>query len=176
MNKTPSSLDKLDWDIQPPRDLWPEIQAKISLADNQIAGTPKIKHGWMPLAMAACLMLTVGSLSLSFYALNQNTQQLQMQTALLLQQQDAIRSIELQHEAVKSQLVGLLQNSSNELSPTLVADANNILNTTEMAAEQLKRAIADDPNQDEYLKKLAETYRQEAELLNRIKSGQELAI
>ena len=176
MNKSPSILDSLDWDIEPSRDLWPEIEAKLSEHTVSTAPIYQTQSKWMPMAMAACLMLTVGSMSFSFYALNQNNQQVQMQTALLLQQQEAIRSIELQHEEVKSQLVGLLQNPGDTLSPTLVADANDILNTTELAAKQLKRAIAEDPSQSLYLKKLARTYRQEAELLKRIKTSQELAI
>lgn len=191
-------LDALDWDIQPERDLWPSIKAQIenqsaeSLRKTQVTHTAKteptnrvetnvveLKYktpAWMSVAMAACLMVAVGALSISYYAMERNEQYLNLQASVLMQHQETIRAIDAQHQETKNRLVSLLSNPQNNLNPTLVADARAILNTTEAASLQIKQAIEDAPDKRAYLNMLVETYQREAELLNRIKLGQELSI
>ena len=163
MNKQNDNLlGNLDWDIEPSRDLWPEISAKLK-QDSNLSGATDLQStdgfeplqvrdnirshpSWMPVAMAACLTIAIGSLSLSYYSMNRNSEYMELQAAVLMQHQETIRAIEAQHEEVKTNLVALLSNQNGALSPTLVAEAQAILNTTDAASEQIKRAIENSPD------------------------------
>ena len=187
MNKQDDNLlGGLDWDMEPSRDLWPEISAKLQHSNSfekndYIEQTPSVNNirshpSWMPVAMAACLMIAIGSLSLSYYSMNRNSEYMELQAAVLMQHQETIRAIEAQHEEVKTNLVALLNNENGALNPTLVAEAHSILNTTDAASEHIKRAIENSPDKQAYLKMLVETYQRETDLLKRIKLSQELSI
>lgn len=176
--KTKGLLDTLNWNMEPDRDLWPDIAARIDEDSRYAYATPIIKKSptWMPIAMAACLVLAIGSVSMSYYSMQRNTQYLELQATVLMQHQETIRSIEAQHQDVKLRLTALLSNPNGNLDPTLVAEANKILATTSTASDQIKRAIENSPDKQAYLAMLVKTYQRETELLNRIKLGQELSI
>lgn len=183
-------LDSLNWDIEPERDLWPEISAKLEKQTSATAiqapidETPLASNGaqvstlhrWMPAAMAACLMIAVGSMWLSYYSMNRNSEYMELQATLLMQHQETIRAIEAQHQEVKTRLVALLENEADVLDPILVSEAQSILDTTESASAEIKRAIENAPNKQAYLNMLVKTYQRETDLLKRIKLGQELSI
>ena len=174
------ALDQLNWDMEPERDLWPNIAARIkeeapvqsNVTQLPVRSTPM----WMPVAMAACLVLAVGSVSFSYYAMQRNNEYMELQATVLMQHQETIRAIEAQHQDVKLRLASLLSNPDGNLDPTLVAEANAILDTTSAASEEIKQAIANAPDKQAYLAMLVKTYQRETELLDRIKLGQELSI
>lgn len=178
MSNTPKNqLESLDWDMQPERDLWPGIAARIEQESVSTVHSPKPSTPiWMPVAMAACLMLAVGSVSFSYYAMQRNEQYMELQATVLMQHQETIRAIEAQHQEVKVRLAALLSNPDGNLDPQLVSEANEILEATNVASEQIKQAIANAPDKQAYLAMLVNTYQRETELLNRIKLGQELSI
>ena len=177
-------LDELNWDIEPKRDLWPEIAARIEqdsgayIDGNNVKPIIVKQHtpAWMSIAMAACLMIAIGSVSLSYYSMQRNDEYLQVHATVLMQHQETIRAIEAQHQEVKTRLVALLNNPDGSLNPNLVAEANAILSTTSQASAQIKQAIHNAPDKQGYLNMLVKTYQRETELLNRIKLSQELSI
>ncbi|MEO0367998.1 MAG: hypothetical protein AAF197_04340 [Pseudomonadota bacterium] len=178
MQDQKSGLHQLNWDLEPDRDLWPSIEARLEARSEQLPSRTN-RHApplWMSLAMAACVILAIGSVTISYLSMQQNNRYMQMQASILMQHQKTIRSIEVQHEEVKAQLVTLLSNQNAHLNPRLVAEANSILSTTQSASSQIKRAIENHPDQQDYLTMLVKIYQQEAELLKRIQLSQELSI
>ncbi len=188
MNKSDRTLlHDLEWDIPPDRDLWPEIAAQLQHqqeANNaDKAARWSVPHTWMPTAMAACLMLALTSLGVSYYSVQRNAQiaertdqYLEFQAAILAQHQATINAMEAQQQEVRLHLAAILSDDASGLNPRLVADARAVLVTTATASAQIKAAIEHSPDQSTYLKLMASTYQREADLLKRIKLGQELAI
>ncbi len=180
-------LNSLDWDIPPERDLWPGIAAQLhekpSFDTVEKPTGWALRQQWMPTAMAACLMLALTSLGISYYSVQQNSelaqrnsQYLELQAAILAQHQATINAMETQQQEVRLRLAAILSDEANALNPQLVADARAVLDTTAVASAQIKAAIQNSPDQASYLQLLANTYQREADLLRRIKLGQELAI
>ena len=71
-------LDELNWDIKPERDLWPDIHSNIRFAgkpkrpvefDHEasltITGSRQARRLWMPMSMAACMMLALSAFIMS---------------------------------------------------------------------------------------------------------------
>ena len=62
-------MAELNWDIQPRRDLWPDISSKIRFADKRKQHMPnseaKTNKPWLPYAVAASTVFAVVSLMLS---------------------------------------------------------------------------------------------------------------
>jgi hypothetical protein len=85
MNDQTKYLDTLNWDIEPGRDLWPDVHSNIRFAgkpermsepeftmqqEQAIVGSnaqrlSSVRRLWMPMSMAACMMLALGAFIMS---------------------------------------------------------------------------------------------------------------
>lgn len=162
-------LADMQWEISPERDLWPDIEQRLS-------HLPPIKknlsqRGWMPYAVAACLILTVASTFLASMAMINSQRMVQAQEAMALYHQAQLDLIEQQHQLVRVQVVKLLALENNNLNPNLVAEMKKVMVDVDLASAQIKNAIKLQPNNPEYPSMLVSTYQHELKLLNRIRSG-----
>lgn len=161
-------LENLNWDIQPERDLWPEIQAGIRFRKQE----KHSHHGsnWMPMAVAACLMLAVGAFVMSSMSFYQTQQTHQMQANYIGYQKAQIALMEQEHAAVRAQFVSLLDNDFGNANPEIADELRMFLETIDMASAEIKQAMLVQPLNSKYPTKLARTYQEELNLLNKIKS------
>lgn len=180
--KTDNALQKLNWDIEPERDLWADIDSNI-----RFSGKPKreLEHSstsvltaaneresrrWAPLAIAACGVMAVVSVIMSGLSLQRANQTYELQAQLVEYQQSHIALMEQQHNVVRAQFVNFIENQTAPLNPKAAQELRATLATFDKASMQLKEALLAQPTNTRYANTLADTYQQEAELLNKIKA------
>lgn len=179
-DKQTNSLKDLNWAIQPDRDLWADIDSNIrfsGLPKREAASeTTSEKTGlerrrpWVPIAVAACTIMAVASVLLSGLSLQRANQTFELQAKMVEYQQSHIALMEQQHKAVRAQFVSLIENQNTPLNTDLVNEIRATLATFDQASTQLKEALLAQPTNTRYAATLADTYQQEAELLNKIKA------
>ncbi len=181
MNDKPeNTLKDLNWDIQPERDLWADIDSNIRFsgkpkrgfesADDDSVNTQKARKPWIPIAVAACSVMAVMSVVLSGLSLQRANQTYELQAKMVEYQQSHIALMEQQHQAVRAQFVSLLESQTSPLNAQAIEDLRMTLATFDTASAELKEALLNQPTNTRYAVTLAETYQQEAELLNKIKA------
>jgi len=189
MNDTHTDLDSLDWDIQPERDLWPDIKSNIEFSgkpqtiDNEPEPLPsnilvldKSRPAWVPMSIAACLMLAFGAFIMSSLSLQKANQTYDLQANYIEYQKTQIALIEQQHQQVRAQFTTLLSGEVGELNPNSVAEITAVLMTIDDASTELKKAILARPMNSKYAPMLARTYKKELKLLNKFKTANGLSI
>ncbi len=196
MNDETKYLDKLDWDIEPDRDLWPDIHSNIRFAgkpslattpdttDSGFNTTPDIvsalpsttKRLWMPMSMAACLMLALGAFILSSMSFQRAQDTYALQADYIEYQKSQISLIEQQHKHVRAQFTALLNGELGPINPATAAEVQAVLLTIDDASLQLKEAILAQPTNTNYSSMLARTYQEELKLLNKFKTANGLSI
>lgn len=190
MNDDQNYTDQLDWDIQPERDLWPDIKSNIRFAGKPetVAVIPKNTEAlnntvatsrfqsWMPMSVAACLMLAFGAFIMSSLSFQKAQQTYDLQANYIEYQKTQISLIEQQHKQVRAQFTALLSGEIGELNPASVAEVTAVLMTIDNASSELKKAILAQPMNASYSSMLARTYQKELKLLNRFKTANGLSI
>lgn len=168
------ALMSLDWEIEPERDLWPDISSRI-----RFAGKPKTvasKTNWAPAAVAACMLFAFGALILSSMSYQRTQQTYAMQASYIEYQKSQISLIEQQHKQVRAQFVALLAGEYGDIDPNTVAEVQAVLMTIDSASAELKQAILSQPMNSNYSAMLARTYQEELKLLNKFKSQNGMSI
>ncbi len=161
-------LSNLEWNIQPDRDLWPDISSRIYFADKTIKSTPV----WMPFAMAASLVLATVALVFSSMTYQHSLDANKYQASLAMYQDAQLALIEQQHQMVRVQFSQLLQNKRNSLSPGFVSELETLMLNIDTASIEIKKALILQPNNPNYTSMLVRTYQQEIKFLNTIQSSQ----
>lgn len=179
-DKEKNSLKDLNWEIQPDRDLWADIDSNIRFSglpkrelpgDIEAAETSSSRRKpWVPVAVAACTIMAVASVVLSGLSLQRANQTYELQAKMVEYQQSHIALMEQQHKAVRAQFVSLIENQNTPLNADAVNEIRATLATFDQASTQLKEALIAQPTNTRYAATLADTYQQEAELLNKIKA------
>ena len=165
-------INQLDWDIEPDRDLWPQIQSGIRFRRQEKSST----RTWMPMAVAACLMLAVGAFVMSTMSYMQAQQTHQMQANFIEFQKAKIALIEQEHAGVRAQFVALLDGQLGDVNPQTAAELRQVLMTIDQASAEIKAAMLAQPLNTSYANKLAQTYQEEVNLLKQIQSANGLSI
>ena len=184
-NSTKAALESLDWDIQPERDLWPDIHSNIRFAGKPKQGTEEnvvsdtantratTNHrtvAWLPLGIAACFILAFGAFILSSLSYRNSLNAYEMQASFIDYQKSQISLIEQQHAHVRAQFVALLNGDHGPINPSTVSEVQAVLLTIDEASLELKEAILAEPLNKNYAGMLARTYQEELKLLNRFKT------
>lgn len=178
------ALDSLDWDVQPERDLWPDIHSNIRFSgkpqpdlESQLesgsvaAHRPKNKViAWAPISIAACMMLALGAFVMSTLSYRNSLNTYQMQASFIDYQKSQISLIDQQHAQVRAQFVALLDGELGPIDPSAVAEVRAVLLTIDDASLELKEAILAEPLNKNYASMLARTYQEELRLLNKFKA------
>jgi len=186
MNEKPTNtLHDLDWDIQPERDLWADIDSNIRFSgkpnrdfDTQLTDTShtqtqhhnKPRRPWVPVAIAACSVMAVVSVVMSGMSLQRANQTYELQAQMVEYQKSHIALMEQQHKVVRAQFVSFIENQTMPLNADAAEQLLATLATFDAASTQLKEALIAQPTNTRYATTLADTYQQEAELLNKIKA------
>ncbi|MBT8115751.1 MAG: hypothetical protein KJP04_10225 [Arenicella sp.] len=171
-------LAELEWDTQPRRDLWPDIASKIRFADRRLKIKQRwtSKSVWVPTAIAASLVLVIGTVMFNSVLYQQNLANQKYQAAMALYQEAQLQLIEQQHQTVRLQLAGLLNRQNANLSPDFVAEVEKLMQNIDSAASEIKKAISSQPNNPNYTSLLVRTYQQELKLLNRVETTPDTTI
>ncbi|MFT5137350.1 MAG: hypothetical protein ACI9XU_002320 [Arenicella sp.] len=173
-------MGELNWDIQPRRDLWPDISSKIRFADKRKQHTPnseaKTNKPWLPYAVAASTLFAVVSLMFSTMSYQYAQDSKQQNAALVQYQQAQLALIDQQHRMVRVQFARLLEEQSDTLNPAFVTEVSTLMMNIDQAASQIKNALVTQPNNPSYTFMLVSTYQQELNLLNKVKSNKGVSI
>lgn len=165
------ALMALDWEIEPERDLWPDISSRIRFAERaNKSSTPSTKQYWAPAAIAASMLFALGALVFSSMSYTTSQQAYEMQANYIEYQKLQISLIEQQHKKVRAEFVALLSGQYGEVDPNTVAEVQAVLMTIDSASAELKQAILAQPLNSHYSTMLARTYQEELKLLNKLKS------
>lgn len=167
-------LAALDWEIEPEKDLWPDISSKIRFADR--AKASKRSRSWAPFAIAASSVLAVVSILFSSMSMQYARESQRTQEAMVMYQQAQLSLIDEQHQMVRTQFVQLLAQEQENLNPAFVTEIQQVMEDVDNAAEQIKEAIKTQPSNPDYPSMLVNTYQHELKLLNRVKSRNGLSI
>ncbi len=184
-------LDQLNWDIEPERDLWPEVHSNIRFAGKPllldsseanvspnlgISSSNKVRRLFMPISMAACMMLAIGAFVMSSMSFQRAQETYQLQASYIDYQKAQISLIEQQHQQVRAQFTALLGGELGPINPTTVAEVQAVLLTIDTASLELKEAILAQPTNTNYASMLARTYQEELKLLNKFKTANGMSI
>ena len=162
------ALQELPDEEAPQRDLWPQIEAQLPVRETKI-----YNRRWMPVALAASLVVSFGAVWLSwnnlqtakaFYASSQ--QGIDEQNQLSIQSQ--IDTMEHEYGLAKSALLAQIGMNSANSDEDLLADVKSNLIIIEQATSELKAAIAKQPEDPALLKLLNTTYQQELAVLSNL--------
>ena len=168
-NQITRQLADLNWEIEPERDLWPDISSKIRFANR--GKKYSAKSVWMPLTLAASI--AVAAASLFFAGLNyQKAEDAQIfQAEMEKKYHDSqLALIEQQHQMVRAQLASFLQNDGQSTDSNFVMEVQALMQNVDQASIEIKNAIGVQPNNPDYTSMLMRTYQQEIKILNLIKS------
>jgi hypothetical protein len=185
-------IKELEWDIQPERDLWPDIKSSIRFAgkpeavdsssdpatsiDSNVVVISAKRLPWVPMSVAACLMLAFGAFLMSTLSLQKAQQTYDLQANYIEYQKTQISLIEQQHQQVRAQFTALLSGEIGNLNPSSVAEITAVLMTIDDASNELKKAILAQPMNANYSTMLERKYQQEIRLLNKVKTANGLSI
>ncbi|NNC99501.1 MAG: hypothetical protein HKN85_04915 [Gammaproteobacteria bacterium] len=179
-NRSPSESDtdqqpgyklaELNWDLQPARDLWPDISSRIRFADRQLKPSAKIKKAsWQPFALAASVVFATVSLVFSSMTWQKAQDADKYQAALAVYHAAQIQLIDQQHQMVRAQFSQLLQRDRENLDPAFVTELETLMTNVDLASAEIKKALAAQPNDPDYASMLVRTYQQEVKMLNKVK-------
>jgi len=174
-NQVSRALAGLNWEIEPKRDLWPDISSKIRFA-NRGKKTPA-KSIWMPLTLAASI--AVAAASLFFAGLNyQKAEDAQIYQAEMENRylESHLALIEQQHQMVRAQLASFLQNNSESADSNFTMEIQALMKNVDQASIEIKNAIRVQPNNPDYTSMLMRTYQQEMKILNLILSNRVIPV
>jgi hypothetical protein len=135
-----------------------------------------VKRLWMPMSMAACMMLALGAFVMSSLSFQRAQDTYQLQASYIDYQKSQISLIEQQHAHVRAQFTTLLSGELGTINPATVADVQAVLLTIDSASLELKEAILAQPTNANYSSMLARTYQQELKLLNKFKTANGMSI
>lgn len=178
-------LDQLNWDIQPERDLWPDVHSNIRFAskpklatsvDDVLVNSSTTQRLWMPMSIAACMMLALGAFIMSSMSFKRAQDTYALQASYIEYQKSQINLIEQQHSQVRAQFTALLGGELGPINPATVAEVQAVLLTIDTASLELKKAILAQPTNASYSSMLARTYQEELKLLNKFKTANGMSI
>jgi anti-sigma factor RsiW len=142
--------------VEPPRDLWPDIAARLA---PRPARRPARALPWLPLAAAAVLLLVlVGALVLRGWSPG----------AAPPETETALGASPAPGRALSRQVLAALERQRGNLSPATVSSLEGSLAALDRSIGDLRAALASDPGNRRLHLWLAERYRQELELLQRL--------
>ncbi len=154
---------KLTSEIEPETDLWPAIVDAIRELPQE-----DVNHGtqnsWMPMALAASILIAVGSLGFIGYT-NYSVQQ---SVAPLADNQSTIDLIEQPYQTAKASYMTAIAVNDNAMSPEVRAVLKKNLKIIDQASEEIRLALKSNPNDPFLTDALLMTRQKEIQLLNQV--------
>jgi len=153
-------------EIQPDNDLWPNIALTISELPQEEANHKK-SNSWMPLAMAASLLIAVGSISFAGYTHFSLAQQIST-VANINEEQSVIDLIEQPYRVAKSSYVSSLVTQRQVMSQEVEDVLTENFKIIEDASEKIREALKNNPNDPFLADALLLIHQKEIDLLNQV--------
>ena len=155
--------------VKPERDLWPAIAERVRELPQETVQTAPQKN-WMPVAMAASLMIAIGSLGFAGYTSMRVNQELQ-QTA---QAESMIDSIEAPFQMARASYLRAIASQEHEMSPEVREVLRKNLKIIHEAADEIRTALRANPEDPFLAEALVLANQKELQLLNQMtQQGQE---
>lgn len=157
---------QLPKDIQPEHDLWPNIANRIKdLPQEQ----PRAKQNtWLPLAMAASLLIAIGALGFAGYTNVQLQQQLEQTADSEAKVQALIDAIEQPYQTARTSYLQALATQEQQLSAEEREVVRKNLEIINNAADEIRAALVKNPNDPLLMEALILTHNKELALLNQL--------
>lgn len=165
-------LTNIDWDIQPARDLWPEIESKLEPRQNQQAMQNvfylKFKK-IIPLSMAASFLVAVFMYG-GFDSQESGNEPTAMGVSHFGEHNRQISLMKSQHAIVRKQLLDVLNRDGGHFDEQFIVDIEHALASIDEAVLELTEGARDDPENAIFSFILAKTYKQESDLLRMLEN------
>ena len=162
----PTQLNRLPREIEPPRDLWPGIAARLQTP----RAAPRSSHAyrWLPLATAASLLVAVGAALFSYHNLRTQSPPALAQTLDWTPGVPArqVAHIEQLHAAERQRLRQTLAARATSMDTQTLATLRKNLEIMDRASEEIRAAIKAQPQNGQWVNLLLDNYQQEFEMLN----------
>lgn len=156
---------QLNRNIEPERDLWPAIAEKINEIPQQ-EHSPKKNNSWMPMAMAASLMIAIGAISFAGYTYNSVNK---WDGATDLNRNiSSVQLIEQPYLIAKASYLTALATSEKQISSSVRDVLRKNLLIIDNAAREIRHALKNNPNDPFLTEALILTRQKELELLNQV--------
>lgn len=191
IEKLSNALADLDWDIQPKRDLWPDIESKLENKPSSdtrpdetkganvvsISERASLKNTWMSIAIAACLVLTVCSLGFNYVAYSKlsEIQNLQVAANQAGSGLTAFRHVS-QPSLVRQQILQLVKDKRYQIDSATLVEVETALRSFDQVYSEISNEIQGQPSNSELTYMLIEMYQQEAQLLEMLRMAREPSI
>jgi len=172
-------LGELPRDVQPARDLWPEIKAQIA-ADQPRAARPVHTQRWLQLA--AAVLLVVGSSVITFFvvqssmqagvqqqvvdARNEVTQQIDPMLKAMPVRFDGHEGLGKSYEEARAQLDAEYAKRIQSLPPLVRAKVERDIADLRRSAREISSTLAQYPSDPLLQDLLVSTYQREIQLLS----------
>ncbi|MFP6582155.1 MAG: zf-HC2 domain-containing protein [Candidatus Hydrogenedentota bacterium] len=161
---------ELPKNIQPDRDLWDDILAKLDVEAKpaNVVTFPKQIKRWAPLVAVAALILVVASLQ--SFGPDTATDPVTKETTVAIANtpDEEIVALEAQYADARTTLMQALEARKQELPEDLVATIEENLNIIENAVVDINRALAENPENPELERMLHAAYQSEVSLLQAV--------
>lgn len=161
------ALSRLPRDVEPSRDLWPQIRAAVDAEERESRGSRKgSMFGWRQLA-AGVVLVILSSLA-TYVATRQSTQQVKVADA---EQINAIlaaydeKNLGPNFQRARADLDRLFAERVAELPPATRAKLQNNLADLRRASDEIAATLAEHPSDTLLQELLASTRRREIQLL-----------
>ncbi len=154
--------------LEPPRDLWPEIEAQI--AAQRVV---RVRFGRRALMAAAAAVLVVSLVGAAYLvgrrqaisAVNVSPVPPPAASGILAASFAEIGVHD--YHAVRQQLLDVLERRRDELSPATLDVVLSNLRLIDEAMDEIANALGEDPGNELLMRQLVSTYRQQVNLLER---------
>jgi anti-sigma factor RsiW len=153
--------------LEPPRDLWPEIEAQIG--SEKVVRAAFVRRA---LLAAAAVVLVVSSV-VTAYLVGRR----QATTVVVIPASQPVASGVLaasfaeigvhDYQTVRHQLLDVLERRRDELSPATMAVVLSNLRVIDDAMDEIAGALGEDPGNELLMRQLVSVYRQQVNLLER---------
>jgi anti-sigma factor RsiW len=154
--------------VEPPRDLWPEIEARIG-AEKVVRAT----FSRRALLAAAAVVLVASSVVTAYLVGRRQATSEAVATPVVRPVTSGVLAASFaeigvnDYHAVRQQLLDVLERRRDELSPATMDVVLSNLRLIDDAMDQIAEALGEDPGNELLMRQLVSIYRQQINLLER---------
>ena len=157
----------LNSDIEPENDLWPNIAEQIRDLPQEEVNQP-VNSRWMPMAVAASMLIAVGAIGFAGYV-NYSVQQ-QVGPTIVLEEQTTVELIEQPFMIARASYLTALVTQEQQMSPEVRDVLQKNLTIIDDATREIRKALKENPNDPFLTEALLLTRQKELALLNQVTS------
>ena len=151
----------LNREIEPETDLWPAIANRIRELPQQEVNQTSINR-WMPVALAASVLIAIGALGFAGYT----NYSVQPQVVVTATEESTIDLIEQPFMAARASYLTTLVTEEQQMSPEVRDVLKKNLKIIDDATREIRLALIKNPNDSFLMDALLQTRQKELELFN----------